>query len=266
MISEPTSYLESLRLDGRGFVVLGAGGGGIGTETGRALAEAGARLLLVDIDSARANAAAELTGGEPFAANILDRQAMRSVFDCAGALFGSSFFGVVDVVGMVNRGDLTSLDEAGIEAQFDIALKHAVHAIQIAGPRLAANGAGAMVFIGSLAGLAVSGANPFYGGAKAALHHLVRYAAREFGPSGVRVNAVAPGLTRTPRLLQSLPREVWSAFDAASALRRAADPADIAKAVLFLASDLASYVTGNVLALDAGANHIVNQAHHQRQP
>jgi NAD(P)-dependent dehydrogenase (short-subunit alcohol dehydrogenase family) len=261
----PSKYLDALRLDGRGFVVLGAAGGGIGSETSLALAEAGADLLLVDVNPDQAGEAARMTGGEAIVADIRDRAAMESLFQHAQAKFGARFHGVVDVVGMVARADLLHADETMIDAQFDVVLRHAIHAIQIAGPMLAANGAGSMVFVGSLAGMSASGANAFYGAAKAALHHLIRYAARELGPRGVRVNGVAPGLTRTPRIVQALPAEIWSAFDAQSPLGRAAEPEDIARTILFLASDLASYVTGNIIALDAGASNNVTQPHHIRR-
>lgn len=261
-----TKYVDSLLLDGRGVVVLGASGGGIGTETSLALAEAGAELILVDIDQEQADEVARLTGGEGIAGDITNRAAMAAIFDRAKSKFGMRFYGVVDVVGMVHRGDLFSFDEPAIDAQFDVVLTHAIHAIQMGGAMLAENGAGSMVFVGSLAGASVSGGNAYYGAAKAALHHLVRYAARDLGPNGVRVNGIAPGLTRTPRIMQAMKDDVWQAFDAASPLRRAATPEDVAKAALFLTSDLASYVTGNILMLDAGENNNVTQAHHLKRP
>jgi len=92
--------------------------------------------------------------------------------------------------------------------------------------------------------------------AKAALHHLVRCSAHELGPRGVRVNAVAPGFVRTPRLLKALAGEFWDQVGETNPLGRVAIPADIASAILFLCSDLASYVTGNVLTLDGGAHFV----------
>jgi NAD(P)-dependent dehydrogenase (short-subunit alcohol dehydrogenase family) len=86
------------------------------------------------------------------------------------------------------------------------------------------------------------------------LHHLVRVAAVEFGPHKIRVNAVSPGVVRTPRLLKGLSTDAWHQLALATPLRRVADPDDVAKAILFLASDLAGYVTGNILTLDGAGD------------
>lgn len=91
-----------------------------------------------------------------------------------------------------------------------------------------------------------------YGSAKAALHHLVRCAANEHGSRGVRVNAIAPGFIRTPRLVEILSPEQWQAVESRIPLQHAATPAQIASTILFLASDLSSHVTGQVLAVDGG--------------
>jgi NAD(P)-dependent dehydrogenase (short-subunit alcohol dehydrogenase family) len=87
---------------------------------------------------------------------------------------------------------------------------------------------------------------------RAGVHHLVRLAAVELGPLGVRVNAVAPGLTLTPRMRTYLNDEKLAEAAARYPLRRAAEPSDVAGGVLFLASRLGSYVTGQVLVVDGG--------------
>lgn len=80
----------------------------------------------------------------------------------------------------------------------------------------------------------------------------MRYAAQELGPKNVRVNAVAPGVVRTPRLLDMIDDALWQEIGAAIPLGRVAVPEEIARALLFLTSDLAAYVTGNILSLDGG--------------
>jgi NAD(P)-dependent dehydrogenase (short-subunit alcohol dehydrogenase family) len=140
--------------------------------------------------------------------------------------------------------------------QFDIVLRHAYLAIQMGGAALAKRGGGSMVFAGSISGEVSVENQAAYGTAKAALHHLVRCAAHELGPSGVRVNAVAPGFVRTPRLLSRLDEDFWGSVASVNPLRRVAIPADIAKAILFLSSDLASYTTGNILTLDGGTHFV----------
>jgi NAD(P)-dependent dehydrogenase (short-subunit alcohol dehydrogenase family) len=251
-------YPGALKLDGKAFVVIGAGGGGMGTESSLALAQAGAELLLVDIDSAQANEIASATGGTAHTCDVTDRAGMQAVFARANELFGSRFHGVVDIVGIAQAGPLPSFDDSAIERQFNTVLRHALLATQIAAPMLAKNGGGTLVFVGSISGVSAIASQAVYGMAKAALHHLARYAAQEFGPSGVRANVVAPGFVQTPRLKRALPTEVWDTLAASNPLRRVAEPKDIAKAILFLASDLSSYVTGNVLTLDGGiSNNVV---------
>lgn len=109
-----------------------------------------------------------------------------------------------------------------------------------------------MVFVGSISGLAHVPGQAAYGTAKAALHQLVASMGRELAPAGVRVNAVAPGFTQTPRLLTILSSEQWSQVSSIIPRGAPGSPAEIAAAILFLASDLSSYVTGQVLAVDGG--------------
>jgi NAD(P)-dependent dehydrogenase (short-subunit alcohol dehydrogenase family) len=106
-----------------------------------------------------------------------------------------------------------------------------------------------------MAGLiARSGGLLAYGAAKAALHHLVRGAAQELAADGIRVNAVAPGLTRTPRLDAANPPAFWDEQSRHIPLGRPAAPADIAAAVLYLSTPMARHVTGHVLPVDGGAS------------
>jgi NAD(P)-dependent dehydrogenase (short-subunit alcohol dehydrogenase family) len=109
-----------------------------------------------------------------------------------------------------------------------------------------------MVFVGSMAGNRVVPNQAIYGSAKAALHHLVQCAANEHGGKRVRVNAIAPGFIRTPRLEEILSPEQWKLVEGAIPLQQAATPAEIAATILFLASDLSRHVTGQVLAVDGG--------------
>jgi NAD(P)-dependent dehydrogenase (short-subunit alcohol dehydrogenase family) len=133
--------------------------------------------------------------------------------------------------------------------------RHAFLAIQSAAPRLAARGGGSITLVGSRAGIKPAANQALYGSAKAALHHLMRVSAIEYGPAGIRVNVVAPGFVRTPRVSAALPPEVWERIEQSNPLRRAAEPQDVADAILYLSSDLARYVTGNVLSLDGAGDN-----------
>lgn len=246
---------SELRLDGRGFVILGAGGGGMGTESSLTLANAGADLLCVDSNPEEANKIAVQTNGVAMVADVTSRADMERVFARAGKLFGDRFAGIVDVVGIAQAGSIPATSDEAIARQFDIVFRHALLAIQIGAPMLAARGGGTMTFVGSISGSGAIPSQAIYGSSKAALHHLVHYAAQEFGPQGVRVNAIAPGFVRTPRLNEALPESFWDQVAEANPLRRYAVPDDIAKAILFLSSDLSSYVTSNILTLDGGVSH-----------
>jgi len=245
-------YLSMLRLDGRGFVVLGAGQG-IGEQTAHALSQAGARVLCVDRDPTLAARIADAVGGRPCAADATQRADMARVFAEARDAFGR-VHGVVDIIGVAGIRPLSETDDAAWAQQFDIVLRHAYLALQIGGAMMAADGGGSLTFVGSMSGnLAVSNQTA-YGVSKAALHHLVRCAGAEYGPRRVRVNAVAPGYVRTPRLNQRLDDKAWEAIGQVVPLGRAATPAEIAGPLLFLASDLSAHVTGAVLAVDGGVS------------
>ncbi|HEY0685615.1 MAG TPA: SDR family oxidoreductase [Steroidobacter sp.] len=255
-MSQPSlkDHLAAARLDDRVYVVLGAGGGGIGDATCVALAGAGAEIVCVDRVSEHAESIAAAVGGVAYVADVTRRAEMAALFESISGRFGERFAGVIDIVGIAKLARIDALDDAAIDRQFDVVLRHAMLTVQIAAPLLARRGGGSLSFIGSLAGMAAMPDLSFYGIAKAALLQLVRCAALEFGPAGVRVNAVVPGYTSTPRLLEMLPAETWERVAANNPLRRVATPQDIAKALLFLVSDLADYVTGNILTLDGGVS------------
>jgi NAD(P)-dependent dehydrogenase (short-subunit alcohol dehydrogenase family) len=255
--SDKTDYLKQLDLSGKGFVVLGAGGGGMGTQTSLALAQAGAKLLLVDSRQDQADEIARETGGVGVVADIMSRPDMERIFAQAEELFGDSFSGVVDIVGIAQMGSIASFSDADVERQFNTTFRHGLLATQIAGPMLAHRGGGSMVFIGSISGIRAVNNQALYSVAKAALHHLIKQAAFEFGPSNVRFNVVAPGFVKTPRLAAAIPEEDWKGIAANIPLGRVAEPSDIARVALFLSSDLGRYVTGNILTLDGGASGFI---------
>jgi NAD(P)-dependent dehydrogenase (short-subunit alcohol dehydrogenase family) len=248
-------YRALLTLSGRGYIVLGAGNG-IGRQTCHALAQAGARVLCVDRDPALAESVALEVRGEAATADVTERAEMQGIIDRARGCFGSGLGGLIDIVGMAIPGSLARMEDDDWHKQFNLVLRHAYLALQVGGQALAERGGGSMVFVGSLSGVVSVKRQAAYGSAKAALHHLVRCAAHELGRSNVRVNAVAPSFVRTPRLLKAIPEETWGLIGAANPLGRVAIPAEVASSILFLASDLSSYVTGQVLGLDGGMSVI----------
>jgi NAD(P)-dependent dehydrogenase (short-subunit alcohol dehydrogenase family) len=242
-----------LRMDGRRFVVLG-GGYGTGRQAAHQLASLGAGVFVVDVDGDRARRVAAEIGpaAAAGAGDATDRGQMAGLFAEAGAFLGG-VDGVVDVIGVAEWGGVLELSDETWARQHDITLRHAFLALQLGGAAMVAAGGGTAVFVASVSGLVSSANHAAYGAGKAGLLSLVRSAAEELGPLGVRVNAVVPGSVATPRV-QAM-REAglvapWQ--DNPSPIGPPAGTADIAAAVVFLSSDLASQITGQGLVVDGG--------------
>jgi NAD(P)-dependent dehydrogenase (short-subunit alcohol dehydrogenase family) len=256
--SPVANYANPASLEGRGFVVLGAGQG-IGRQTCHALARAGARVFCVDRDPELADAIAGEVEGVACVADVTARADVERVFAEAVGRFGDKLSGLVDIVGMADIRKLPDIDDASWDRNFDLNVRHAYLAIQV-GARVMAKG-GSMVFVSSISGTHSIENEVSYGAAKAALNHLVHCAAHELGPQNIRVNAVTPGFVRTPRLLAALNEDFWTGIKTYIPLRRAAEPSDIAKAILFLASDMSNYVTGAVIPIDGGLSTVAPVPH-----
>jgi NAD(P)-dependent dehydrogenase (short-subunit alcohol dehydrogenase family) len=248
--TEVPDYHARLRLDGKRIVVIGAGQG-IGRQASHALAQSGGRLFCVDIDEGLAADIATEVGGVPWSGDATTRAGAEQLFaDAQGDL--ERIDGVVDIIGMARYAQLVDLTDEDWNWHHDIVLRHAYLAIQLGGRAMAASGGGAMAFVASVSGITGAPLHAAYGAAKAGLMALVRSAAVELGPSGIRVNAVAPGVVWTPRVSGFLGEEGRQRNNANTPLRRVALPADIASALLFLMSDLAAYVNGQTLVVDGG--------------
>jgi NAD(P)-dependent dehydrogenase (short-subunit alcohol dehydrogenase family) len=248
-------YPGMLRMDDRGVVVIGAGQG-IGRQTAHALAQVGARLCCVDLDAQLAEDVAAEVDGVPWVGNATARADAERLFAEAPALVrgigATHLAGIVDIVGMAQYRDLLAIDDELWDWHHDIVLRHAFLATQLGGRALHEAGGGAMVFVASASGLTAAPRHAAYGAAKAGLIGLVRSAAVELAPLGIRVNAVAPGLVWTPRVSGYLGEPGRELNAANSPLGRVALPQDIAASIVFLASDLSSYVNGQVLSVDGG--------------
>ncbi|MCC5577489.1 SDR family oxidoreductase [Microtetraspora sp. AC03309] len=244
-------YPDLLRLDGLVHVVVGVGPG-IGRETARALAAAGARVVCVDVDEAQAVAVAAETGGVAAVCDITEPDGFARVLSDAERRLGR-IDGVTDVVGLVRWKPLSDTADDDWGWQSDVVAAQAVRVLRTAVPHLRRAGGGTLTFIASVSAFTSAPGHGLYGMAKAALLSMVRTAAVELGPEGIRVNAVSPGATLTPRLAAD-PRfaEAIRANGERTPLRRIALPSDIACAVLFLSSRLAGHVTGHDLVVDGG--------------
>ncbi len=243
-------YSTLLRLDGRGFVVIGAGQG-IGRQTAHALASVGARVFCVDLEPERAARVAREVGGLPWSGDARERPAVERMIAEATQALGR-IHGIVDIVGMARFADFLDIRDEDWDWAFDMVLRHAYLAAQVGGRAMTASGGGVLVFVASVSGLSSAPRHAAYGAAKAALVALVKSLAVELGPRGVRANAVAPGVIWTPRVSASLGEEGRKRNSANTPLGRVGRPADIAGTILFLVSDLSSYLTGQTLVVDGG--------------
>lgn len=233
-------------------VVTGAGGG-IGREIAIHLARVGAHVLAVDLNEEGLRVTANSSAGiavQP--CNLCEQDAASAVMQRARQEFGSAPYILINNAGVGNARSALETSNEDWDRFLDVNLR-TVFTMSSAALRQFTGG-GCIVNIASIFGLVgVQGSAP-YSAAKAAIVGLTRQMAADYGPSGVRVNAVAPGLIETPatalRIAESA--QFQNVLVRRTPLGRAGTPSDIAKAVAFLASEDASFITGQTLAVDGG--------------
>jgi len=246
------SYPDLLRMDGRGVVVVGAGQGN-GRQSAHALASVGARVLCVDVDETLAREVAAEVGGVACVADARTSEGVDAIVEQAERELGR-LDGLVDIVGMARWSPLVDTTDEDWDWVFGMVLRHAFLLARRAGAVMARQGRGAMVFVASVSGLSSAPLHAPYGAAKAGLMSLVRTAAVELGPSGVRANAIAPGSVNTPRIRRQREEAGAPPRAAIEPLGHSAETSDIASAALFPVSDLSRHVTGHTLVVDGGAS------------
>ncbi|MEZ5674736.1 NAD(P)-dependent dehydrogenase, short-chain alcohol dehydrogenase family [Thalassovita litoralis] len=231
--------------------VITGGGSGIGLATAQLLRGQGAQVTILDLADGADQAAARI-GAAFHKADVTDETAIESLAELLEAHTPPTI--LVTCAGILQR---TLRPEVLSWGEWDrmiaVHLRGTYACCRSFGGRMVKRRQGAIVTIASVAGL---GTGPLhgYGPAKAAIAHLSKGLAAEWGPGGVRVNCVAPGFTETPALDRGLSAGALRAsrLEAAAALGRLVAPQEIAAAIGFLASPAASGITGAVLPVDAG--------------
>jgi NAD(P)-dependent dehydrogenase (short-subunit alcohol dehydrogenase family) len=233
-------------------------GPGMGQATVAALAGAGAHVSCFDLDESAASTAAKVVDGAgrkslSLQGDALKREDVKRAVDETKRTFGSIDV-VVSVVGDGSKGDrLLETDDAVWNRVFDMCLRPGVHVVQSAVPHMIEQGrGGAFAFISSIGGISGLPGQAPYSAAKAGLMSLVKTLALEYGMERIRFNAVAPGIILTPEIERISTAEHRAAQEKLVPFRRMGRPDDVAKAILFMVSDLASYVTGQTLSVDGG--------------
>ena len=246
------------RLEGRVALVVG-GGQGIGRAICEAYAQEGASVAVVDIKQEIAEQAAEAlntSGGTAIAitGNAAKRDEVFAAAEAAKAAFGPVTILVNNA--MWNRyGPLEEQTEETIGRMIDVGFKGVIWGYQAIVGQMRAAGGGSIVNIASPSAVLAMKHGIMYSAVKAAVAAATRSAAAEYGPDNIRVNAIAPGSTRTEGAMRVVTEEGWERRRERVPLRRLGEPEDIARAAVYLASEESSYVTGDMLFVDGGITY-----------
>jgi 3-oxoacyl-[acyl-carrier protein] reductase len=242
-------------------VLVTGGAAGIGRATALRFAEEGAKVVICDLNEADGQAMLEQLGPEAafYRVNVAERGAVQEWIDDVAAKHGRIDV-LVNNAGILRDGQLVKYKEDALvgqmsEGDFDLVisvnLKGVFNCTQAVVPVMIQQGGGVILNATSVVGLDGNFGQTNYVASKAGVIGMTKVWARELGKYGIRVNAVAPGFTAT-EILNAMPEKIIEGMKARTPLRRLGDPRDIANAYLFLASDEASFITGETLRVDGG--------------
>jgi 3-oxoacyl-[acyl-carrier protein] reductase len=247
-----------MRLDGKVALITG-GAAGIGRATAKRFAEEGATLVVCDVDGAQGQAVVEALGPEHsfYQVNVSDRNAVQEWVD--GVVEKHARIDVlVNNAGILADATLVKVKDGQLVKQmaedaFDrviaVNLKGVFNCTKAVAPTMIRQGGGVILSASSVVGLDGNFGQTNYVATKAGVVGMTKVWARELGPHGIRVNALAPGLIAT-EILNSMPERILDGMRKAIPLGRLGKPEEVANAYLFLASDEASFISGGVLRVD----------------
>jgi 3-oxoacyl-[acyl-carrier protein] reductase len=240
-------------------VLITGGAAGIGRATAQRFAEEGARIVLCDLNESAGQQTANALGAAFYKVNVTSQAEVRAWVDDVIARYGRINV-LINNAGIVRDGQLVKFKEGDLvgqmaEADFDLVigvnLKGVFNCTQAVAPQMIRQGGGVILNASSVVGLDGNFGQTNYVATKAGVIGMTKVWARELGKYGVRVNAVAPGFTAT-EILSAMPEKIIAGMKERTPLGRMGEPRDIANAYLFLASDEASFITGETLRVDGG--------------
>jgi NAD(P)-dependent dehydrogenase (short-subunit alcohol dehydrogenase family) len=249
---------EIFGLESEPALVVG-GGFGSGRITAQLLARAGARVVVADIDGDRANAVAKEIGGIAVVGDITTVEDATALVDEAHEALGG-LTRVANIVGQVKMGAFVDTDLAHWEAQLRLNLYSQMFICHAAGRHMLQERGGSIAMVASVSGYYGARNQAAYGIAKAGVMSLARTLSDEWAGRGIRINCVAPDITAVPRLTDAMPMsedEALACLDRMAAeegvpMQRFGRAHEIAQPLLFLLSDMSSFMTGQTLVVDGG--------------
>jgi NAD(P)-dependent dehydrogenase (short-subunit alcohol dehydrogenase family) len=242
-------------LTGKTAVVIG-GASGIGEAVTLGIAKQGARVVCLDVNTDAARRVAERAsadGGvcESGPLDIRDAVEVERVFDDLDKLYGVDIAVCTPSINV--RKPILKYTDEDLSRVLDVNIKGNFHVLRSAGRVMTARKKGSIILFSSVRAQVVEPGQGAYAATKAGIVQLAKTAAAEFGPHGVRVNAIGPGVIETPLTAQIKANKPWyDAYAAKSVFNRWGRPDELVGAAVFLASDAASYVTGTVVFVDGG--------------